>query len=39
METDTRRLMPEWGPEKVVCVSDRRTGMRGVPVIDDTGRR
>ncbi|OBC12034.1 glutamate dehydrogenase [Mycobacterium sp. 852013-50091_SCH5140682] len=26
----------EWGPEKVVCVSDRRTGMRGVLVIDNT---
>src|SRR3954463_11244819 len=28
----------EWGPEKVVCVSDRRTGMRGVLVIDNTAR-
>lgn len=28
----------EWGPEKVVLVSDRRTGMRGVLVIDNTAR-
>ncbi len=28
----------EWGPEKVVCVSDTRTGMRGVLVIDNTAR-
>jgi glutamate dehydrogenase (NAD(P)+) len=28
----------EWGPEKVVCVSDRRTGMRGVLVIDNSAR-
>ncbi|WP_219996171.1 Glu/Leu/Phe/Val family dehydrogenase [Nocardioides humi] len=26
------------GPEKVVCVSDRRTGMRGVLVLDNTAR-
>lgn len=31
-------LMDEWGPEKVVCVFDRRTGMRGVLVIDNTAR-
>jgi glutamate dehydrogenase/leucine dehydrogenase len=31
-------LMDEWGPEKVVCVSDRRTGMRGVLVLDNTAR-
>ncbi|WP_043724750.1 Glu/Leu/Phe/Val dehydrogenase [Kutzneria sp. 744] len=31
-------LMDEWGPEKVVCVSDSRTGMRGVLVIDNTAR-
>ncbi|WP_236794785.1 Glu/Leu/Phe/Val dehydrogenase [Amycolatopsis sp. GM8] len=30
--------MDEWGPEKVVCVSDRRSGMRGVLVIDNTAR-
>ena len=35
---DTLSLMDEWGPEKVVCVSDRRTGMRGVLVIDNTAR-
>jgi glutamate dehydrogenase (NAD(P)+) len=31
-------LFDEWGPEKVVCVSDTRTGMRGVLVIDNTAR-
>lgn len=31
-------LMDEWGPEKVVCVSDRKTGMRGVLVLDNTSR-
>jgi glutamate dehydrogenase (NAD(P)+) len=31
-------LMDEWGPEKIVCVSDSRTGMRGVLVIDNTAR-
>src|SRR6185312_7803361 len=30
--------MDEWGPEKIVCVSDARTGMRGVLVIDNTAR-
>lgn len=30
--------MDEWGPERIVCVSDRRTGMRGVLVIDNTAR-
>ncbi|MFC3894609.1 Glu/Leu/Phe/Val dehydrogenase [Lentzea rhizosphaerae] len=35
---DVLELMDEWGPEKVVCVSDRRTGMRGVLVIDNTAR-
>ncbi len=30
--------MDEWGPEKVVCVQDHRTGMRGVLVIDNTAR-
>jgi glutamate dehydrogenase (NAD(P)+) len=38
MTGDTLELMDEWGPEKVVCVSDRRTGMRGVLVIDNTAR-
>ncbi|MCK2242785.1 MULTISPECIES: Glu/Leu/Phe/Val dehydrogenase [unclassified Crossiella] len=28
----------EWGPEKIVSVSDSRTGMRGVLVIDNTAR-
>lgn len=31
-------MMDEWGPEKIVCVSDRKTGMRGVLVIDNTAR-
>lgn len=35
---DVFGLMDEWGPEKVVCVSDRRTGMKGVLVIDNTAR-
>jgi glutamate dehydrogenase (NAD(P)+) len=36
--TDTFELMDDWGPEKVVCVSDRKSGMRGVLVIDNTSR-
>lgn len=35
---DVFGLMDEWGPEKVVCVSDRRTGMKGVLVVDNTAR-
>lgn len=35
---DPLGLMDEWGPEKIVCVSHRRTGMRGVLVIDNTAR-
>lgn len=31
-------LIDEWGPEKIVTVSDSRTGMRGVLVIDNTAR-
>jgi glutamate dehydrogenase (NAD(P)+) len=31
-------IIDEWGPEKIVCVSDARTGMRGVLVIDNTAR-
>ena len=38
MPTDTFDLMDDWGPEKVVCVSDRKTGMRGVLVIDNSAR-
>jgi glutamate dehydrogenase (NAD(P)+) len=33
---DAFSLMDEWGPEKIVCVSDRKTGMRGVLVLDNT---
>ena len=35
---DPLTLVDEWGPEKIVCVSHRRTGMRGVLVIDNTAR-
>ncbi len=38
MTDDVFELMDEWGPEKVVCVSDRRSGMRGVLVLDNTAR-
>ena len=38
MTDDVLALMDEWGPEKVVCVSDRRSGMRGVLVLDNTAR-
>lgn len=38
MASDILGLMDEWGPERVVCVSDRRSGMRGVLVIDNTAR-
>jgi glutamate dehydrogenase (NAD(P)+) len=31
-------LMDEWGPEKIVVVSDAKTGMKGVLVIDNTAR-
>ncbi|GHE27547.1 glutamate dehydrogenase [Streptosporangium violaceochromogenes] len=36
--TDVFALMDEWGPEKVVCVSDRKSGMKGVLVLDNTAR-
>lgn len=35
---DLLSMMDDWGPEKVVCVSDTRTGMRGVLVVDNTAR-
>jgi glutamate dehydrogenase (NAD(P)+) len=38
MHTDMLHLIDEWGPEKVVCVSDRKSGMRGVLVIDNSAR-
>lgn len=38
MHTDTLQLIDEWGPEKVVCVSDRKSGMRGVLVVDNSAR-
>lgn len=38
MVTDPLQEIDQWGPEKVVCVSDSRTGMRGVLVIDNTAR-
>ena len=36
--SDIIARMDEWGPEKVICVSDIRTGMKGVLVIDNTAR-
>lgn len=36
--TDALSLVDEWGPEKIVVVSHRRTGMKGVLVIDNTAR-
>src|SRR6478672_1978383 len=38
MTDSTFSLFDEWGPEKIVVVSDRKTGMRGVLVIDNTAR-
>lgn len=35
---DVLTLIDEWGPEKIVCVSDQKTGMRGVLVLDNTAR-
>jgi hypothetical protein len=35
---DPFELVDQWGPEKVVLVSDRRSGMRDVLVIDNTAR-
>ena len=31
-------LIDDWGPEKIVTVSDQKTGMHGVLVIDNTAR-
>lgn len=36
--TDALSLVDDWGPEKIVVVSHRRTGMKGVLVIDNTAR-
>ncbi|QGK69839.1 Glu/Leu/Phe/Val dehydrogenase [Allosaccharopolyspora coralli] len=36
--TDLLQDIDEFGPEKIVCVADSRTGMRGVLVIDNTAR-
>lgn len=38
MTTDALDLIDRYGPEKIICVSDARTGMRGVLVIDNTAR-
>ena len=38
MSEDILQTMDEWGPEKIVLVSDTRTGMRGILVIDNTAR-
>lgn len=32
------KLFDDWGPEKVVMVADRRSGMKGVLVLDNTAR-
>ncbi len=37
-DTDPLDVIDHYGPEKVVFVSDARTGMRGVLVIDNTSR-
>lgn len=36
--TDLLSQIDDWGPEKIVVVSDARTGMKGVLVIDNTAR-
>lgn len=36
--TDALSLLDDWGPEKIVVVSHRRSGMKGVLVIDNTAR-
>jgi glutamate dehydrogenase (NAD(P)+) len=36
--TDELASIDEWGPEKIICVSDSRTGMAGVLVVDNTAR-
>ncbi|MER5430403.1 Glu/Leu/Phe/Val dehydrogenase dimerization domain-containing protein [Streptomyces sp. NPDC002588] len=36
--TDALSLVDDWGPEKIVVVSHRRTRMKGVLVIDNTAR-
>jgi len=36
--SDPLSLIDEWGPEKIVVVSHRRSGMKGVLVIDNTAR-
>jgi glutamate dehydrogenase (NAD(P)+) len=38
MSTDALHMIDDWGPEKIVVVSDRKTGMRGVLVLDNTAR-
>lgn len=35
---DLLDAIDEWGPEKIVTVSNQKTGMRGVLVIDNTAR-
>lgn len=35
---DVLELADDWGPEKIVAVTDTRTGMRGVLIIDNTAR-
>lgn len=35
---DSIEIIDDWGPEKIVIVSDQRVGMRGALVIDNTSR-
>jgi glutamate dehydrogenase (NAD(P)+) len=35
---DELATIDAWGPEKIICVSDPRTGMVGVLVVDNTAR-
>ena len=38
MPRDPLDLVDEWGPEKIVLVSDHKSAMRGGLVIDNTAR-
>ncbi len=38
MKSDVLDTMDQFGPEKVICVSDPKTGMKGVLVVDNTAR-
>lgn len=38
VSVDLLDAFDEWGPEKVITVSDQKTGMKGVLVLDNTAR-